>query len=78
MLADPEDVEADLVGKLDLLHQVAQALARADRLPRAGVRRQLGKGVDPDLHVLPFEDDEAPRRSRASAEHGSGAVPFIT
>ena len=36
VLADAEDVEADLVGELDLLHQVAQALLRADRPPVAG------------------------------------------
>ena len=36
MLADAEHVEADLIGKLDLLHQVAQPLHRRQRLPVAG------------------------------------------
>ena len=34
VLADREDVEADLVGELGLLDQVAQPLAHADRLTR--------------------------------------------
>ena len=38
MLAEPEHVEPDLVGKLDLLDQVAQPLMRAD------VRRALVPG----------------------------------
>ena len=33
VLADAEDVEADLVGELDLLDEVAQPLLRADRRP---------------------------------------------
>ena len=50
VLADAEDVEADLVGELDLLDQVAQALLRATLAP-ARVRER----VDADLHdrVLP-------------------------
>ena len=36
VLAHAEDVEADLVGELDLLHQVAQPLLRADVRPVAG------------------------------------------
>ena len=39
MLAEAEHVEADLVGKLDLLDQVAQPLMRAD------VRRGLRSGL---------------------------------
>ena len=36
VLAEAEDVEADLVGQHDLLDQVAQALGRADVPPVAG------------------------------------------
>jgi hypothetical protein len=43
MLADAEHVEPDLVGQLDLLQQVAHALARR-------ARRQLPERVDPELH----------------------------
>jgi hypothetical protein len=43
MLADAEDVEPDLVGQLDLLQQVADAVPR-----RAG--GQLAERVDADLH----------------------------
>ena len=49
VLADAEDVEADLVGELDLLDQVAQALLRADDGPDA-VRRALSEGVDAEFH----------------------------
>ena len=36
MLADAEHLQADLIGQLDLLHQVAQPLRRAQHLPVAG------------------------------------------
>ena len=39
VLADAEDVEPDLVGELDLLHELAQALLRAD-LALARCRRR--------------------------------------
>jgi hypothetical protein len=45
MLADPEDVEADLFGELDFLEQVAHA-------PGSVLVVQFRKGVDPDLHQL--------------------------
>ncbi len=41
---DSEHVEADLVGHARLLDEIAQALLGGDR------RRQLGEGVDADLH----------------------------
>jgi hypothetical protein len=44
VLADAEDVEADLLGELGLLEQVAHALLRADR------RGQLGKRVQAKFH----------------------------
>src|SRR5438034_3440141 len=46
MLADPEDVEPNLVGELDLLDQVAQPLRRAH-----GARGQFGEGIDAKFHV---------------------------
>ena len=52
VLADAEDVEADLVGELDLLDQVAQPLAGADRAARSPGRAELGEGVDAELHQL--------------------------
>src|ERR1700742_4783624 len=50
MLADPEDVEADLVGELDLLDQVAQPPLGADQRAVAGLRGQLREGVDAEFH----------------------------
>jgi hypothetical protein len=43
VLADPEHVEADLLGELDLLEQVAHPARRV-------LLVQLRKGVDADLH----------------------------
>ena len=49
VLADAEHIEADLVGELDLLDQIADALLRAD--DGAGrVRRALSEGVDAEFH----------------------------
>ncbi len=31
VLADPEDIQADLVGVLDLLEEIAHTIRRADR-----------------------------------------------
>ena len=45
VLADAEDVEPDLVGELDLLHQIAQPLRRV------GAGTELRERVDPDLHA---------------------------
>src|SRR5205085_585083 len=45
VLADAEDVQPDLVGQLDLLEQVAEALGGAE----AG-SGELREGVDPELH----------------------------
>ena len=50
VLADAEDVEADLVGQLDLLNQVAQPLSSADHLAAAGIGRDLAERIDPELH----------------------------
>ena len=43
VLADPEDVEADLLGELDLLEQLAHA-------DGAALVVQLREGVDAQLH----------------------------
>src|SRR3954462_8211779 len=50
MLADAEDVEAELVGELDLLEQVREALLRRDRSARARVGSRLREGVDAEFH----------------------------
>ena len=50
VLADAEDVEADLVGELDLLDEVAQALLGLTSAGRR-VGGQLAEGVDADLHA---------------------------
>jgi hypothetical protein len=50
MLADAEDVEADLIGEPHLLEQVAQALLRADGAPRRRVGRDLTERVEAELH----------------------------
>ena len=50
VLADAEDVEPDLVGELDLLDQVAEALLRAEDGARR-VGRALSEGVDAELHA---------------------------
>ena len=53
-----EHVEPDLVGELDLLEQVAEALGRSDDPPRVRVGRQLGEGVDPELEVISLHAQE--------------------
>jgi hypothetical protein len=44
VLSDPEDVESDLVGELDLFQKVAESLRRGD-----GLVGQLREGVDAKL-----------------------------
>ena len=51
MLADAEDVEADLIGELDLLHEIAEALGRIDAPPGFRVGAHLGKGVNAQFHA---------------------------
>jgi len=50
VLADAEHVEADLVGELDLLEQVAQPLRRRDRPAGCRVGRHFREGVDAQFH----------------------------
>jgi hypothetical protein len=52
VLADAEDVEAHLVGQLDLLEQVVETLPGTDGGARSRVRRQLGEGVETKFHGL--------------------------
>ena len=55
VLADPEDVEPDLLGELDLLQEVAQPLRLACGEAAGRVRRDVGERVEADLHgeILP-------------------------
>ena len=48
VLADPEEVQPDLIGMLDLFDQVSQAVRRADGTAGLVVRRC--EAVDADLH----------------------------
>ncbi len=50
MLPDAEYIEPELVGELDLLDEVPQALLGADQLPGLRVRVQLGEREETDLH----------------------------
>lgn len=50
MLADPEDIQAQLVGQLDFFHEIAEPLLWSDRrFPGAGL--QLRECVDAEFHV---------------------------
>jgi hypothetical protein len=51
MLAEPEHVEADLVGQLDFLDEVAQPFMRADG---AGTRlwADIGESVETEFHLI--------------------------
>jgi hypothetical protein len=63
VLADPEDVQANLIGVLDLLDQVAEAIRWAGREAGVGVGRR--EAVDPDL-----QDSSSPCRKLAySSKH---------
>ena len=50
VLADPEDVEAHLVGEFHLVEEVVHPLDRAQGDPGDGVGNGGGKAVDSDLH----------------------------
>ena len=50
MLADTEHVEPELIGELDLGHQVPHALFGADRATRLGIGVELREGEQADLH----------------------------
>ena len=50
VLADAEHFEADLIGKLDLLDQIAQPLRRAQDPAGGGIGRVFDEGVDAYFH----------------------------
>jgi hypothetical protein len=50
MLAEPEHIESHLIGEDDLLHEVAQALGRADAPRRGGIGAHVTEGVESDFH----------------------------
>ena len=52
MLADPEDVEPDLVGERGLLDQIPEPLLGRDRPARAWVGGELREGVEAEFHFL--------------------------
>jgi hypothetical protein len=49
MLAEAEYIEPDPVGELNLLEEPPQAVARADDLTAARIRRRLAEAIDPEL-----------------------------
>ncbi len=53
MFAEPEHIEADPVGKLDLLQNVGEALVDIDRLAGRGIAPGLDEGVGAELHEGP-------------------------
>jgi hypothetical protein len=46
VLTDAEDIEADLVGQLDLLQQVANSRSRAKLAPAGWIQSGFGEGED--------------------------------
>jgi hypothetical protein len=50
MLAEPEHIEADAIGKLDLLDDVSEGLVDVDRLAGHGIAPGLDEGVGAELH----------------------------
>ncbi len=53
MFAEPEHIEADTVGKLDLLQNVGEAFVDVDRLAGRGIAPGLDEGVSAKLHERP-------------------------
>ncbi len=52
VLADAEDVETDLIGQLDLLHQVSEPLDGVDPLAGQRIRGIFDKRIDPEFHAI--------------------------
>jgi hypothetical protein len=50
MFAEAEHVEADLIGQLHLLDEIAQALCRGEPISGDSIFRQLTKGIDTKFH----------------------------
>ena len=53
MLAEPEHIEADAIGELDLLDDVSEGLVDIDRLAGRGIAPGLDEGVSAELHEGP-------------------------
>ena len=51
MFPDPEDIQPDAIGQLDLFEQVLHALDRTEGETRRGVRDGRCETVYADLHV---------------------------
>ena len=54
MFANAEDVEADLIGKLNLFEQMVHALDRAERETCGRVGNSCCETVDSNLHLCHF------------------------
>jgi hypothetical protein len=50
MLANPKDIQANAIRRLDFVEEVAQAICRAETLTRQGVRYRGYKTIDSELH----------------------------
>jgi hypothetical protein len=50
MFADPENIEAYLVGQFDFFQKMLHALDRAERESADRIRDGCGEAVDADLH----------------------------
>ena len=64
MLAKAENVEPDLIGKLDLLDQIAQSSCRVDLLAGDRVGADIAECEEPEFHCsLPSVEGPASCRS---------------
>ena len=54
MFADTKDVETDLIGKFDLLKQIAHTFGGADSETRGGIGRHFHKAVNAYLQSVWF------------------------
>jgi GNAT superfamily N-acetyltransferase len=70
MFADPEDIEADLIGELDLLEKPADPLFGADRPAGLGIGRSLAEAVDAELH-----EDQVCKEMSVRGRTASGMRP---
>jgi hypothetical protein len=52
MLAEPKDIEPDLVGQFDLLDQVLEPLGRLRTFAPARIGVHVGKGIKAQFHGL--------------------------
>ena len=59
MLAHAIDVEAELVGELDLFHQVAQPLAGGDLLAGGRIERGFSECVEAEFHCQAEREPES-------------------